>query len=353
MPEASRGRSTRAAAIGSVMPLPEFPAAADRQTSATSLWTLWQGDRTHIGAYGCARAALAALLAQRGARRVWLPAYACTALADAAAGHELCWFNVDEALELDAAGLGPELASGDVVVGIDYFGRPPRADFLDLVASRPDVLWIEDRAQALDTGAPGWGDVALYSPRKLVGVGDGGLLVGGEPLPPPFGRPPPPALAQSLRAQDPLGAHPDRWFGAFQDQERRFDIECGEMSAVTRRLLGEIAAEPLIVARRANARRLAAALGDLALWPEQTFDFAPMAFPIRVADRDALAAALAEQAMYCPVHWPALPSDPAAFPEAHRLAGEMLSLPCDDRYGAADMDRIVEALRRCGARGRR
>ena len=37
-----------------------------------------------------------------------------TALADAAAGHELCWFGVDEALELDAAGLGPELASGDV-----------------------------------------------------------------------------------------------------------------------------------------------------------------------------------------------------------------------------------------------
>ncbi|HXQ46960.1 MAG TPA: hypothetical protein VN806_10110, partial [Caulobacteraceae bacterium] len=109
---------------------------------------------------------------------------------------------------------------------------------LELVASRPDVLWIEDRAQAMDTGASDWGDVALYSPRKLVGVGDGGLLIGDEPLPPPFGRASPSPVAQMRRALDPRGRRPDRWFPAFQDQEGRFGVDCGVMSPATRRVLG-------------------------------------------------------------------------------------------------------------------
>ena len=341
------------AAIGSVMPLLEPAGATERPAGSTSLLSFWRGERKHVGAYGCARAALSALLALRGAARVWLPAYACAALAEAAAGLELCWVGVDAGLDMDVRRLDRDLASGDVVVGIDYFGRPPRAGFLELVASRPDVLWIEDRAQAMDTGASDWGDVALYSPRKLVGVGDGGLLIGDEPLPPPFGRASPSPVAQMRRALDPRGRRPDRWFPAFQDQEGRFGADCGVMSPATRRVLGEVAASPLIAARQANARALAAALPDLALWPPETFDFAPMAFPIRVADRDVVAAALAQEAIYCPVHWSTLPSDPDLFLTAHQLAGEMLSLPCDHRYGEADMARIVEALRRCGARGLR
>ena len=328
------------------MPLPPVPGSS----VDGSLWALWRGDRAEVGAYGCGRAALSALLAQRRARRVWLPSYACAALAEAAAGREVRWFAVGPDLEPDAGGLSRELAPGDAVVAIDYFGRPPGGAWLDLVASRPNVLWVEDRAQALDAGVPAWGEVALYSPRKLLGVGDGGLLASDRPLPPPFGRPSPPATAQADRARDPDGRRPERWFPAFQDQERAFDVDCGVMSPATRNVLERTAAEPLVAARRANGQRLAAALADLALWPNERFDFAPMAFPIRVGGRDAIVAALAAEAIYCAVHWRDLPSDPAAFPHAHALSAEILSLPCDHRYGAAEMARIVAALRACGAR---
>jgi dTDP-4-amino-4,6-dideoxygalactose transaminase len=335
-------------ALGSVMPLPEPPRRSD---ASASLWALWTGGAVSVGAYGCARAALKALLALRGVSRVWLPAYACRALAEGAADCEREWIDVGFDLELDCAAIGRCLKTGDAVVAIDYFGRPPGGDFPALVRSRSDVLWIEDRAQAMHTGAPAWGDVALYSPRKLIGVGDGGLLVGKGPFPAPFGGPPPPPDAQRARATDPDGLRPEGWFPAFQAQERAFDATCGRMSPLTRRLLEQVAAAPQIAARQANARRLADALPDLALWPAERFDFAPMAFPIRAADRDRIAAAMAEAAIFCARHWSELPSDPSAFPTPHRLAGELLSLPCDQRYGAADMDRIVEALRRCGARG--
>jgi dTDP-4-amino-4,6-dideoxygalactose transaminase len=347
--EAARENSAPPA-IGSVMPLPDVCDAPATSAPAASLWALWSAEGTQIAAYGCARAALRALLALRGVSRVWLPAYACSALAEATAGLERRWIDVDAALHPGTAGLGRGLEAGDAVVGIDYFGRPPHADFLTLVGSRPDVLWIEDRAQAIDTGMPAWGEVVLYSPRKLIGVGDGGVLVGDGPLPPPFGRPPPPPEAQRARARDPQGLQPQRWFPAFQAQERQFGPDCGLMSPMTRQILERVAGGPLIAARQANARRLARALPDLALWPGEAFDFAPMAFPIRVADRDALAAALAAEAIYCAKHWSTLPSDPRAFPGPHALAAEILSLPCDHRYGPADMDRVAAALRRLGAR---
>ena len=103
------------------------------------------------------------------------------------------------------------------------------------------------------------------------------------------------------------------------------------------RVAAEACAQPRVrvaieaAADAADDERLADALDDLALWPGETFDFAPMAFPVRIADRDAVTATLAQEAIWCPVHWSSLPSDPAVFPTAHRLAGEPAALALGQR----------------------
>ena len=325
-------------AIGSVLPWPE-------PTTGASLWARWTEGFAYVSAYGSARSALAAVLRAWCVRRVWLPAYACTALADAARGLETLWYGVDAALEPKL----PGLRSGDAVIGIDYFGRCPRI-LPHLAAARPDVFWIEDRAQALDTGRPAWGDVVLYSPRKLVGVAEGGLLVSQHRLPVPRGAPSSRcAAAQHARRADPDGLRPDAWFPAFRLQEAAFATDDAPMMDATRHILQRIAASPLAAQRRANAALLAQALPDLALWPGPP-DFAPLAFPIRLNQRDGVAARLAQQGIYCARHWTELPSHPARFPLAHRLSRQLLCLPCDQRYGPADMARIVAALREAGAR---
>ena len=64
-------------------------------------------------------------------------------------------------------------------------------------------------------------------------------------------------------------------------------------------------------------------------------------------DRDRIRHALIAQHIYCPVHW-ALPSavDPQRFAHEHAVSDRILTLVCDQRYEEADMDRILNALRR-------
>jgi dTDP-4-amino-4,6-dideoxygalactose transaminase len=334
-------------AIGSVLPFPDVAALPPRPDS---LWAEWTRPWGAVACYTCARAALAALLRHRGVARCWLPAYACVALADGARGATLCWYGVDAALRPDVTALARGLRAGDAVVITAFFGRDPGADVARLAASRPDVLWIEDRAHAIDPGRSAWARAAIRSPRKLIGVADGGLLLADQALPTPGGpatqRPP---IAQMARCHDPDGHHPERWFPAFQAQEAALGVDDSPMSPATREVLERVALPPLAAARRANAAVLRAALPDLVLWPEAA-DFSPLVVAIRLADRDAVAASLAASGIFCPRHWAVLPGEAAGFAQAQRLARTLLSLPCDHRYDASDMARIAAALRGCGAR---
>jgi hypothetical protein len=216
-----------------------------------------------------------------------------------------------------------------------------------MAAERRDVLWIEDRAQAMAPDRPPWGAVLLYSPRKLIGVADGGLLVSDRPLPPP------PAFESDLTAwtaalarwDDPDGARPALWRDPFRAREAAFDAEPLGMQGLTRALLERIALNPLAEQRKANYACLSQRLQPFALWPDRDPAFAPLCFPIRVRDAAATVAWMAERGVFCPRHWADLPSAAAAaFPEARALSASLLSIPCDHRYEAADMERAATTL---------
>lgn len=328
--------------IGSVLP---FPAADARP--GEDLWSLWTKGWAYSAAYSCARAALAAILTQRDVRRLWMPAYICVQAADAAEGRNVLWYGLDDRLQPEPPTLEAGLRSGDAVLGVDYFGRPPSDEFLALVRSRPDVLWIEDRAQALAPGRAAWGSVVIYSPRKLVGVGDGGLAVSNGPLPHPADDESPEARAdaQLARALDPDGMATASWYPAFKLQEAAFRVDLRPMSLSARQRLAQVAAAPIIDARRANWRRLSQRLAAVALWPEiESPDFAPLAFPIRARDAGMTVRRLAGQGVFCARHWTDLPRSGRSFAAAERLSQSLVSLPCDQRYAPPDMDRVADAV---------
>lgn len=332
---------TLARAIGGVM-----PAVADGPPIPDSLWRAWGAGGRAAAGFANARSALAALIAERGPTRVWLPAYACPALAaaTAAAAVETRFYAMDAALEPDAAGLARQLRAGDAVVVIDHFGRPPGAAWRALAADFPDLLWIEDRAQALDTAAPPFGEVRLFSPRKLIGVGDGGILVAESPLPAPRSAAPLAWAPEAARALDPDGDAPEGWYGLFRRREAAQAVGGRAASDRTLAALAATAAPPLAEARRANWRVLAEALGAYALWPIASPAFAPLAFPILVEDAAQTVERLAARRIWAPRHWSDPPSPATEFPAAHWLAAHCVSLPLDQRYGAADMGRIVGAV---------
>ena len=120
-------------------------------------------------------------------------------------------------------------------------------------------------------------------------------------------------------------------------------------AAMSARSLSALAATPtapLAAQRRRNWQALAERLGGCALWSDPKPDFGPLAFPIVVADAAAAVEALAAERIWAPRHWPVLPSPAAEFPVAHTLSRRLLSLPCDQRYAEADMDRVADAVLR-------
>lgn len=330
--------------LGSVM-----PAADAGESQADSLWRRWTDAWPERAAFRTARSALAALLAQRGVRRLWMPAFACRSLADGADGvEEITWYGVGERLQIRTDAFA-SLGRGDAVLAIDYFGRSPDTAFRQFTASRPDVLWIEDRAQALAPDAPAWGDALFYSPRKVIGVADGGLLLSADALPQPDG-PPDPMEEVSLwapedaRSADPDGRAPERWFPLFQRREAALDVDRRPMSERTLEALSRVDAGATIRRRQANYTRLLNRLPDFALWPDVPPDFAPLAFPVLVEDRDEIVGLMAARGVFCARQWSDLPCPKDGFPEAWALSVSILSVPCDQRYDEHDMDWAAEAL---------
>jgi dTDP-4-amino-4,6-dideoxygalactose transaminase len=332
-------------AIGGV-----FAAEPSGPPIAWSVWDAWRAGWPHASAFANARSALRALLRSRGVRRAWLPAYICGSLADGvrAAGAELTFYPVGPGLEPEVEVVERGAQAGDAVIAVDYFGRAEPALWRSLIAARPDLQVIEDRAQALDPNAEPFAEAVLYSPRKLLGVADGGLLFARSPAPPAEDAADPALWAPlDARDADPAGYAPERWrplYVAAEDAMRADDRAATDRSL---RVLASTAMAPIADARRANWRRLAAELADWALIPAPDPAFAPLAFPILTVDAAAAVAALARERIWAPRHWATLPSDPAAFAPAHRLAATCVSLPLDQRYGEAEMARIVAAVKAC------
>jgi hypothetical protein len=332
--------------IGGVLPLDVRLAIV-----ANSVAARWQEDARWWYTAQNARSALVHLIRSKGPKTVWLPAFICCELAAAVSSvvSHLRYFSVADDLSPEVESLAANLATGDLVLAVDYFGRPPSADFRAFVGRRPDVLWVEDRCQALAPGSEPWGHWLLYSPRKLFGVPDGGILVGlMDTVVPPAHIDDDPYVVELfrpvlLRFEDEDSN--DVWYSAYRQAESRMSVTTRPMSRLSAAILSSLDADEIVARRRQNFMRLAESLSDLGLFADTKPSWVPLGFPICIRDRDRVAKQLASARMFCARHWAELPSDPDRFRFEHQLGRQILTLPCDHRYGSADMDRLVRAVR--------
>lgn len=307
----------------------------------------------HRLAFWNARAALAHLLGALGVRRVWLPAYICQAAADGAArdGREVRFYACGGSLEPPGEDLAASLSVGDAVLGVDWFGAHA-GRLPDLAARFRDVIWIQDRAQALWPDAQPWGDHVLYSPRKVAGVPDGGVLVSRRaPVAPPLWAADPDLSRLEparLRADDPEGRNNEVWFPAYRAAEAAMTCEPRPISDLSRQVLNRFDAAVVLARRRRNAQRLLAEVGDFSLFPaDRLLAGSPFGVPVLTPDAAAVAARMVERRVFCARHWAALPSPPEDFPTEHALSRRLLTLPCDHRYDEGDMVRVADTFLAC------
>jgi hypothetical protein len=305
-------------------------------------------DRTH-GTYSAAlkyqsaRSAFLALLRTCRPQRVWLPTYLCDAMLAPVrhAGIELCFYAVDAHL-----GIATDitLASTDMLLYVNYFGLCDAE--VDKVLARFDPQQVVlDYSQAF-YAQPRACLATIYSPRKFFPLPDGGLLFTAQPVEP--------AVAVDERSLDRMrhllrrcSETPESGYSDYQRAEASLeeDIEPKAMSCLTSKLFQTLDVEQARIKRNANFGVLHAALGASNLFPirAETVN-GPLSYPWLVHDASLRQKLIAER-IFVPTYWPDVRTRADASSWAAHYADRCLALPCDQRYGLEDMDRMIKLVR--------
>lgn len=292
-------------------------------------------------AFDLGRHALEAILRARGYSRLHAPRYTCDVLGPAIkrSGVELALYDVDDRLEP----LLPAAAhrQGDALLYTNYFGL--KQDTVVRLA-RAHTNLIVDNAQACYAPIPTGSD-GFVSCRKFFGVADGAYAICDALKVPPANSASTAqryahlltALEQGIEAGFPLS----------QAHERRLDEAPLEgMSTFTRLLLTKVNHEQVMAARRHNRDRLHEALGATNRLPiDPAAASVPVAYPY-LPEAPGLRDRLLEARIYVPRFWPTTLAPLSATDGGRLFSEQVLFLPVDQRYGDADMDRIIEEVLR-------
>lgn len=306
-----------------------------------------------------------------GIGRVLLPDYLCNSMIRAVAdtGCPQTFYPVDSSLKPDLETLAEELASARarcLVVVIDYFGLvdlTSEVEWLRGLDCNPIVVVDEVQSPfTFEWGCPG-SDYAFTSYRKALPAPDGAVAVWhGVALTPKstceaaFVR----GKIEGNLARDSSSTLEDGQFLWLKSREaedlldRNGYYDCA-MSEASTRIVCNTDIPGVARRRQSNFDYLARRLSGIGIFPivPRTSDSVPLFLPVLLKNRDHVRSVLAQQDIYCPVHWP-WPEDASELrPARMEFWEEELSMVIDQRYDEDDMDRLADALEQAlGVSGR-
>lgn len=236
------------------------------------------------------------------------------------------------------------------MIPVHLYGQPADMEpLLDLARSH-GLAVVEDAAQAIGAtyhgkrvgGLGNAGCFSFYPTKNLGAMGDGGLATTQDP-----------ALGDRLLRLRVYGGRQ-----RYLHEELGFNSRLDEIQAAVLRVkLGFL--EEWTACRQAIAARYRTGLGGLDLplpleRPESTHVYHQ--FVVRVPDRDAVQRRMAERGVQTAVYYPLplhlqplyreLGHRAGDFPEAERAAREVLCLPMYPELTDAQVDEVVEAVKR-------
>jgi dTDP-4-amino-4,6-dideoxygalactose transaminase len=300
-----------------------------------------------------ARSGIAYLIDHLIPANIWMPSYLCDVMLLATRGSKVNFYPVNANLQIASDWWVRKVKPKDLIVFIDYFGFPTQSEFID--ATRLRGAWVlEDASQALlSTTTHPSSDFIIYSPRKFIGVPDGGILVINNPavsLPDHLPGPHPEWWPLALRASylrhefDMMGGE-RVWFDIYQKVDAEGPVNPYRMSDLSEILLRNFIDYSFIVERRRNNyTTLLERLGEYALFPLLPEGVVPLGFPVCLKNREQVRQFLFKQKIYPPVHWPIKDVVPDSFQESHRLSDQILTLICDQRYDFVEMELTATLL---------
>ena len=275
-------------------------------------------------------------------RKIYLPYYTCEVVLEPINKLSIPYqfYHINERLEIATE---INLGEGEYLIANNYFGI--KDDYIQMLADQYKERLIVDCAQAFfDTPIPGI--KMFYSCRKFVGVADGGVayVPRTSVRPKIYGEDNTTEHDSHLYTRKQFGA--EVGFKEFQENECKLDNQpIKQMSDQTRDILEHIDYEKIFIERRENFLLLQKELGkgnklSLSLSPNTI----PMIYPFWIHNGADLRGILISNKVFCARYWPNVLDWSKNGELEYELAQNLIAIPCDHRYGIADMERIVKYL---------
>ncbi len=274
-------------------------------------------------------------------KRVHVPRFTCDTVLEPLArlGLEAVRYGCTEQLE---PLLPTRFAPGDAVLLTNYFGLTGDVVARAATELRQRKIPVFVDATTAFFAKPLPGVPTFYSPRKFMGVTDGGMACAPYAIPLPGDEDFSASRARVLTERLRRGA--TAALPASEAAENDLHAEPRRMARFTRALLSGMDYERMAASRCRNYRQLHAALAELNHLNLPAEPGSPPCYYPLVTAIPGLRDELIDAGIALPLFWPeVLETCPPDSAES-RLARRLLPLPLDQRYGEADMEQLLHLI---------
>lgn len=277
--------------------------------------------------------------------KLWIPYFTCEVVLEPLRklGIAYTFYHITKDLEIAQ---DIQLEKGEYILYTNYFGI--KDGYVSRLAEKYQHHLIIDNAQALYS-KPINKINTIYSPRKFVGIPDGGIAyctpehdVWIDETDISYGR-----CSHLLKRLDigPTDGYSDFRLNA----EKLENLPLRRMSNLTRRIMLAINYNDIKNRRRANFEYLhnqLKGINQLSIPPIESFE-CPLTYPFLI-EHNALKPHLISNKVYVATYWPNVLEWCDKKDIEYNLAQNIVHLPIDQRYGLRDMKRILQLISNYG-----
>ncbi|WP_265132318.1 hypothetical protein [Chryseobacterium oranimense] len=299
--------------------------------------TINNGDKDFIE-LNSARNCLEYILLARKSTKIYLAYYTCDVLLEPIKKLNINYEFYDIDFNLEPIFDYSKIKDSEIFLYTNYFGIKDK--FINILCERFLNKIVIDNAQSFFS-LPITGVDTFYSPRKFVGVADGGFLSSDKKINSDFERDQSYDRMSHLLKRIDLSA--EEAYIDFCANDRSLENQPIKlMSNLTKKILSTLNFDDIKKRRKENFAFLNERLKENNLLKiDISEDSVPMIYPFRTKNKD-LKKQLINKKIYCATYWPNVFEWCSEETNSYMLAEEIIALPIDQRYSINDMRKILE-----------